>query len=707
MKQILQNLSTGQSELVEAPAPQARRGSLLIDTSVSLISTGTERMLVDFGKSGLLAKARSQPEKVRQVLDKVATDGLMTTVDAVRSKLGQPLPLGYCNVGVVRDSGGDGFRQGDRVVSNGPHADVVSVPRNLCARIPDGVSDEAASFTVVASIGLQGIRLAKPTLGEAFVVTGVGLIGLLTVQMLRAQGCRVLAIDFDAAKLELARSLGAETCNPGAGEDPVAAGLAFSRGHGVDGVLITASTKSSDPVTQAARMCRKRGRIVLVGVTGLELNRADFYEKELSFQVSCSYGPGRYDPAYEERGQDYPIGFVRWTEQRNFEAVLDMLASGALDVTSLVTHRVAFEDAPRAYELLSTDKTALGIILTYEHSIEPRHERSVVLSDRSIEASGRAVIGFIGAGNYASRMLIPAFKRTGAQLGSISSAGGTNAVVTGRKSGFQTATSDTEALLADPSLNAVAIATRHNSHAKLTCDALNADKHVFVEKPLALTMDELEAVKSTHAESDKLLMVGFNRRFAPQVQTMKRLLDTVKAPKSFMMVMNAGAIPANHWTQDPKIGGGRIIGEACHYIDLMRFLAGAPIVSVQARRMGDTDAESVTEDKAVITLGFEGGSFGTIHYLANGGASFPKERVEAFAAGRTLQLDNFLKLKGFNWPGFKRQNLWRQDKGQAACAAAFVNAIEAGGAAPIPAPELFEVAKVTIEVAENLRAQRN
>ncbi|MBU2999828.1 bi-domain-containing oxidoreductase [Roseovarius nubinhibens] len=707
MKQILQNLSTGQSELVEAPAPQARWGSLLIDTSVSLISTGTERMLVDFGKSGLLAKARSQPEKVRQVLDKVATDGLMTTVDAVRSKLGQPLPLGYCNVGVVRDSGGDGFRQGDRVVSNGPHADVVSVPRNLCARIPDGVSDEAASFTVVASIGLQGIRLAKPTLGEAFVVTGVGLIGLLTVQMLRAQGCRVLAIDFDAAKLELARSLGAETCNPGAGEDPVAAGLAFSRGHGVDGVLITASTKSSDPVTQAARMCRKRGRIVLVGVTGLELNRADFYEKELSFQVSCSYGPGRYDPAYEERGQDYPIGFVRWTEQRNFEAVLDMLASGALDVTSLVTHRVAFEDAPRAYELLSTDKTALGIILTYEHSIEPRHERSVVLSDRSIEASGRAVIGFIGAGNYASRMLIPAFKRTGAQMGSISSAGGTNAVVTGRKSGFQTATSDTEALLADPSLNAVAIATRHNSHAKLTCDALNADKHVFVEKPLALTMDELEAVKSAHAESDKLLMVGFNRRFAPQVQTMKRLLDTVKAPKSFMMVMNAGAIPANHWTQDPKIGGGRIIGEACHYIDLMRFLAGAPIVSVQARRMGDTDAESVTEDKAVITLGFEDGSFGTIHYLANGGASFPKERVEAFAAGRTLQLDNFLKLKGFNWPGFKRQNLWRQDKGQAACAAAFVNAIEAGGAAPIPAPELFEVAKVTIEVAENLRSQRN
>lgn len=706
MKQVLQNLSTGQSELVEAPAPQVRSGSLLIDSSISLISTGTERMLVDFGQAGLIAKARRQPEKVRQVLDKVATDGLMTTVDAVRSKLGQPIPLGYCNVGVVRESGAEGFQQGDRVVSNGPHADVVCVPKNLCARIPDDVSDEAASFTVVASIGLQGIRLAQPTLGEAFVVTGVGLIGLLTVQMLRAQGCRVLAIDFDPAKLELARSFGAETCNPSAGEDPVAVGMAFSHGEGVDGVIITASTKSSDPVTQAARMCRQRGRIVLVGVTGLEINRADFYEKELSFQVSCSYGPGRYDPSYEDQGHDYPIGFVRWTEQRNFVAILDMLSSGALDVSSLVSHRVQFEDASRAYELLSSDKTALGIVLTYGHSVEQRHLRTVPLTDQPIEASGKAVVGFIGAGNYASRMLIPAFKGAGAQLKAIASAGGTNAVVTGRSSGFETATSDTVGMLADPAINAVVIATRHNSHAKFTSDALIADKHVFVEKPLALTMEELAAVKSSQAESGKLLMVGFNRRFAPQIQTMKRLLDTVKAPKSFMMVMNAGAIPANHWTQDPIVGGGRIIGEACHHIDLMRFLVGRPIASVQARRMGDTASEVVTEDKAVITLGFEDGSFGTIHYLANGGASFPKERIEAFVAGRTLQLDNFLKLKGFNWPGFKKQNLWRQDKGQAACAAAFVDAIEAGGTSPIPSSELFEVAEVTIELAQNLRAQK-
>ncbi|MGV0879222.1 bi-domain-containing oxidoreductase [Martelella sp. FLE1502] len=706
MKQILQNLSTGQSELVEAPVPQARRGGLLIDTTVSLISTGTERMLVDFGRSGLIAKARSQPDKVRQVLDKVATDGLMTTVDAVRSKLGQPIPLGYCNVGVVRDAGAEGFRAGDRVVSNGPHADVVSVARNLCARIPDNVSDEAASFTVVASIGLQGIRLAQPTLGEAFVVTGVGLIGLLTVQMLRAQGCRVLAIDFDAAKLELARAFGAETCNPAAGEDPVAAGLAFSRGHGVDGVIVTASTKSTDPITQAARMSRKRGRIVLVGVTGLELNRADFYEKELSFQVSCSYGPGRYDPAYEDHGQDYPLGFVRWTEQRNFEAVLDMLASGALDVAPLISHRVAFTEAPRAYELLSTDKAALGILLTYDHDAEERHQQSVKLTDASVSGSGKAVIGFVGAGNYASRMLIPAFKAAGATLHSIASAGGTNAVVHGKRTGFAEATSDTDGLIANPVINAVAIVTRHNSHARLTAQALRMGKHVFVEKPLALTHEELDDVKAAHSESGRHLMVGFNRRFSPQVQTMKRLLGAVNAPKCFVMVMNAGKIPADHWTQDPAVGGGRIIGEACHYIDLMRFLAGAPIVSVEARRMGDTDAEPVTEDKASITLGFEDGSFGTIHYLANGGASFAKERVEVFTAGRTLQLDNFLKLRGFNWPGFKKQNLWRQDKGQTACAAAFVKAIEEGGPAPISADELFEVAERTIEAAQILRAQQ-
>lgn len=712
MKQILQDLGQGKTYLENSPVPQASSSSLVIASSITLISAGTERMLVDFGRASLVQKALQQPEKVKMVLEKVQTDGLLTTVDAVRSKLGQPLPLGYCNVGVVAavGAGVDGFKAGDRVVSNGSHAEVVKVGKNLCARIPDAVDDESAAFTVVASIGLQGIRLAAPTLGESFVVTGTGLIGLLTVQLLRAQGCRVLAIDFDEHKLALARQFGAETCNPGKGEDPVAAGMTFSRGQGVDGVIITASTPSSDPVTQAARMSRKRGRIVLVGVTGLELNRADFYEKELSFQVSCSYGPGRYDPAYEEKGQDYPLGFVRWTEQRNFEAVLDMMADGRLDVKPLITHRFAFDNAPDAYDVLTQDKKALGILLQYNPTAVDLGQRQVTLrTDASFDAA-KPVCGFIGAGNYASRMLIPAFKKAGAQFHTIVTAGGINGVIHGEKAGFGHASTDVAAMLANPEINTVAIVTRHNTHARFVQQALEAGKHVFVEKPLAITHDELAQVKESwqraaDAGKARHVMVGFNRRFAPQVVRMKELLAAVKEPKAFIMTMNAGAIPADHWTQDVEVGGGRIIGEACHFIDLMRHLAGSPVVSVQARRMGDAPGVQITEDKATITLGFADGSFGTIHYLANGAASFPKERVEVFAAGRVLQLDNFRKLKGYGWPGFGKMNLWRQDKGQEACSAAFLDAVANGKPSPIPAEEIFEVASVTIQAAQLLKSQ--
>ena len=707
MRQVLQDLSSGSTMLVEAPAPTVRAGALLIDTTVTLVSTGTERMLVEFGRAGLIAKARQQPERVKQVLAKVRTDGLMTTVDAVRSKLGQPIPLGYCQVGRVREAGAGvtRFRAGDRVVSNGPHADVVLTPQNLCARIPDNVSDDEAAFVVVASIGLQGLRLAQPTLGECFVVTGVGLIGLLTVQLLRAHGARVLAIDFDPTKLELARRFGAETCNPAAGEDPVAAGMAFSRGAGVEGVIITASTKSNDPVSQAARMCRKRGRIVLVGVTGLELNRSDFYEKELSFQVSCSYGPGRYDRTYEEGGQDYPIGFVRWTEQRNFEAVLDLIASERLDVTPLISHRFAFEEAPKAYDVIADDKAALGVLLAYDHPIESRHVRAIALQPPTQAASGQPVIGFIGAGNYASRVLIPAFKAAGAKLHVLASSGGTSGVVHGRRAGFDNASSSAADVIADPAVNTVAIVTRHNTHARLTADALKAGKHVFVEKPLALTIDEVEQVEEAWKDADRLLMVGFNRRFSPLVVKLRQLLETVREPKAFVMVMNAGAIDPSHWTQDDAIGGGRIIGEACHYIDLMRHLAGAEITSIDARRMGDHDAVAITEDKATITLGFRDGSFGSIHYFANGSNAFPKERVEVFTAGRTLQLDNFLKLRGYGWPGFRTQSLASQNKGQKECAAAFLRAVQDGQQSPIAPAELFEVARAAITAADKLRHQ--
>ena len=712
MKQILQDMAKGGSTIVEAPAPQATRNNVVINTVTTLISAGTERMLVDFGKANLLDKARSQPDKVKMVLEKVQTDGLMTTVDAVKSKLAQPLPLGYCNVGVVESSGkgAEVFKVGDRVASNGPHADVVRVAKNLVAKIPDNVSDEEAAFTVVASIGLQGIRLANPTMGECFVVTGVGLIGLLTVQMLRAQGCRVLAIDFDQSKLDLAKQFGAEICNPGKGEDPVAAGMAFSRGVGVDGVIITASTKSNDPVSQAARMSRKRGRIILVGVIGLELSRADFYEKELTFQVSCSYGPGRYDPSYEEQGNDYPLAFVRWTEQRNFEAILDMMSGGQIDVKPLITHRVKFENASDAYELLTTDKTALGILLQFESESAKRHSKTISLQSESTYTKDEPVVGFIGAGNYASRVLIPAFKEAGAKFHSISTSGGINGVIHGEKAGFSEATTDTQGMIKNSSINTIAIVTQHNSHAYFVQQALKAGKNVFVEKPLAITHEELADVKTAYDEAVKTdktpkLMVGFNRRFSPQIQKMKELLAPIKEPKSFIMTMNAGSIPADHWTQDNNVGGGRIIGEACHFVDLMRYLADSEIVSVQARRMGDTDSVEVTEDKAAIILGFADGSFGTIHYLANGAASFPKERVEVFVDGKVLQLDNFVKLKGFGFKGFKKMNLWKQDKGQNICSKLFLDSIKNGTEAPISIDEIFEVAKVSINIANQLRQQ--
>lgn len=712
MKQILQDMANGSTLLVEAPAPRKKSKHLLINTSTTLISAGTERMLVDFGKANFIDKARQQPDKVKMVLEKVQTDGLMTTIDAVKSKLGQPLPLGYCNVGVIASvgSGCEGFKIGQRVASNGPHADVVRVPKNLCALIPDNVSDEEASFTVLASIGLQGIRLSEPTIGECFVVTGVGLIGLLTVQMLRAQGCRVLAIDYDQSKLDLAKEFGAEICNPGIGDDPIAHGLAFSRGKGVDGVIITASTKSNDPVTQAARMSRKRGRIVLVGVTGLELSRADFYEKELSFQVSCSYGPGRYDSAYEEEGQDYPLAFVRWTQQRNFEAILDMISTGAIDVKPLITHRIDFADGPDAYKVLTEDRTALGILLNYTSDNESRNISEVKLTESQLQNASDPVVGFIGAGNYASRVLIPAFKSAGASLHTISTSGGINGVIHGEKTGFSKASTDTDALIANPDINTVAIVTQHNTHAMFVESCLKHNKNVFVEKPLALNLKELRAVEAAFESSQKTatpakLMVGFNRRFAPQVKKMKSLLDPIKEPKSFIMTMNAGDIPAVHWTQDIEKGGGRIIGEACHFIDLMRYLAESEIVSIDARRMGENPSMDVVEDKAAIILGFADGSFGTIHYFANGANSFPKERIEVFTNGKVLQLDNFVKLKGFGFKGFTKMNLWKQDKGQNECTMQFLDAIRSGKPSPIPASEIFEVARVSIEIAEKLRKQ--
>ncbi|MBN2197019.1 MAG: bi-domain-containing oxidoreductase [Polyangiaceae bacterium] len=702
MKVVLQSLGSGQTEVVEAPAPQVRAGTVLIANEASLISAGTERMLVEFGRASLFEKARQQPEKVRQVLDKVRTDGLMSAVEAVRSKLDDPIPLGYSACGRVLALG-DGvtdLRVGDRVVSNGYHAEVVCVPKHLCAKVPEGLPPEQAAFTVVGAIALQGIRLVSPTLGEVMVVTGLGLIGLITVQLLRASGCQVIGIDPSAERRELARRFGARTVEVGEGIDPVGAVEGLTSGRGVDAVIITASTKSSEPVSQAARMCRKRGRIVLVGVTGLELRRADFYERELTFQVSCSYGPGRYDPRYEEQGQDYPLGYVRWTEQRNFEAVLGALASGQLDVAPLISGEYPIEDAAAAYGRLAGDPPTLGLLLRYSPP-EIREgqtagiERTVLVSPPKPHRSPtqrptHPVIGFIGAGNYASRLLIPAFAKTPARLKWVATTSGISAAKAARRHGIELATSDVDRLFDDPEVNTIVIATRHDTHARLTCRALRAGKHVFVEKPLGITEAEIDEVEAAYADAASggdapQLMVGYNRRFAPLVVKLKALLAGRIDPKAIVITVNAGAIPAEHWTQSPTVGGGRIVGEACHFVDLARHLVGSSITDFSVFRA--RCARDPIEDVGSIALCFADGSIATVHYLANGNRAYPKERIEVFVGGGVYQIDNFRTLRAWGCRGSGGGPALRQDKGQAACAGAFVRAL----ATDMPAVSIGEL----------------
>ena len=712
LRAVFQHLETGATELVEVPVSAAPVGGILVRSRRSLVSAGTERMLVSFGRGNYLQKAMQQPERVREVLEKVQVDGLLPTYDAVRSKLEQPIPLGYCNVGVVEDVG-DGvtdLRVGDRVLSNGGHSEYVAVPRNLTARIPDGVDDDDAAFGVIGSIALQGIRLAEPTLGEHFVVTGLGMVGLLAVQLLLANGCRVLGIDTNPVRCALARTFGSETVDLSCGEDPLAAALDFSGGQGVDAVLLCASTASDEPVHQAAQMSRKRGRIVLTGVTGLQLSRQDFYEKELSFSVSCSYGPGRYDPVYEQQGIDYPIGHVRWTERRNFEAVLDLMARGRLDPKPFVTHRFDFAEAPAAYDLIMGEEPSLGVLLQYAEPDEGEQPSPVLVTAdaspnrtalSSLTSAQAASVDFIGAGNHSVRALMPAFSAAGARFGTIVSKGGASAAFGARKFGFQHAAVDAEYALEKSGSQAVVVASRHDTHAGFVERALRAGKHVFVEKPLCLTLAELDAIEALMRELDAqgtapILMAGFNRRFSPLVAELMTSLEASPGVRSIVITVNAGAIPGDHWTQDPVVGGGRIIGEACHFVDLARQLAGAPIVSHHCIL-----AAGAERDTASIHLSFADGSIGSVNYCALGHRSFPKERVEVFTKGRVHQIDNFRRLSTF---GARRpsQRLWLgQDKGHSACAAAFLRAVEEGGGPPIALTELFEVMRTTIELAES------
>lgn len=703
VKLLQQSLRDGHTSLVETPIGNPKPNELLIQLENSVVSIGTERMLVDFGKSNYIQKARQQPEKVKQVIEKVKTDGIETTLNAVKSKLDQPISLGYSSSGVVIAVGErvKNFKVGDRVISNGPHGEVVCVPENLCAKIPDGVDFDSAAFTVIASIALQGIRLIKPTLGETVVVTGLGLIGLIAVQLLRAHGCKVIASDFDSKKVEMAKSFGADAINVGNGSDIVEYVTTRTNGRGADAVLITASTKSSEPVSQAAQMSRKRGRIVLVGVTGLELNRSEFYEKELTFQVSCSYGPGRYDSEYEVKGFDYPIGFVRWTEQRNFEAILTMMDEKKLNVSPLITHRYKFSEAIEAYSTLSKDRDAIGILLEYDSAqIDLKKNRSIEINQyKSALSKANPVIGIIGAGNYTNQTLLPAMKELQIQKHTIVSNGGMNSVHVGQKNGFYRASTDVKHVVEETEINVMFITTRHDSHARYVEAGLVNDKHVFVEKPLCLTREELHEIQSI--DHQQILMVGFNRRFSSHTIKMKELLATVSQPKSIIITVNAGEISADHWTQDLEVGGGRIIGEGCHFIDLARFLAGAKITSVQAIKMEAPGQEGL-EDKVSIQMTFEDGSIATILYFANGNKAFPKERVEVFTGGKILSLNNFKTLEGYGWKGFTKLKSKGQDKGHANGVKAFLEGIRKG-IAPISLEEIYEVTEATFDVVDQIR----
>ncbi len=705
MKQVVQNLKSGELELLDVACPQAARGQLLIQSRASLISSGTERSLLEFGQAGWISKAQQQPERVRQVLDKIKSDGLLPTVEAVLAKLDEPMAVGYCNAGQVIEVGPgvSGFSVGQRVVSNGNHAEMVARPMNLCAVIPDGVGDDEAPFAILGAIGLQGVRLLQLSIGETVAVSGLGLIGLMAAQILVAGGMQVLGLDLDPRRLKLAESLGVIPVDLSGGVDPIAAAMAATGGNGVDGVLIAAAAKDDQIISQAARMSRKRGRIVLVGAVNMELNRTEFYEKELSFQVSCSYGPGRYDKIYEDQGVDYPIGFVRWTERRNIEAVLALMASGKLRVQPLISSHVPLAEVARAYQMLTDDRAQLGIVLEYPRSMPPVN-RTVSAASVPVasKAAGGATIGIIGAGMFTKRIVLPVLAKSGAKLVSIASASGISGATSARKFGIAASTSDFRTILDDRAINAVVITTRHNLHPQMVVQALAAGKHVFVEKPLAIDPAGLELVRGAAARHPHLqLLVGFNRRFSPQAVQMRQLLANRSEPACMTMLVNADHLPANHWLLAPDVGGGRIVGEGCHWFDLMSFLVGSKITAVQATNLADIAGQPACDNQVCVNLYFADGSLGTLHYYANGHRSFPKERLTVFCQGTILELDNFRKLHGYGWPRFSKLNLFRQDKGHQHELNAFVQRVTQGG------PQLIEFDSLHNVTAATFAAQQS
>ena len=698
MKQIIQDLKSGATVLEEVPVPQVKSGYVLIQTTRTLVSLGTERMLVEFGKANLIDKARQQPDKVKQVLDKIKTDGLQPTLEAVFNKLGQPLPLGYCNVGkvVAVGRGVTEFVVGDRVASNGNHAEYVCVPKNLVAKIPDNVTDEEATFTVIGSIGLQGIRLLNPQLGECVVVVGLGLIGLVAAELLKANGCKVIGVDFDQQKVDIAKNKGIYAINPKNGIDPVKYVEEITGGVGADGVLITASAKGDEVIHQACLMSRKRGRVVLVGVIGLNMRRDDFYKKELSFQVSCSYGAGRYDEEYENKGHDYPLAYVRWTEKRNFETILGAISSKILDVQPLITEEVELVNYAEIYGDMRKHGSIASIL---KFPVDSTIERVVPVGENRVMV-GSGKLGIIGAGNFASATIIPALQKVNAPIKYIASAQGLTAKVLAKKAKAENATSDYRVMLNDPEINTVIITTRHNLHASMVMETLEAGKSVFVEKPLCLNEEELQNIENAYMKAnDKItLTVGFNRRFSPFAVKMKALVGG--GPKNIVATMNAGYIPPEVWVQDMEVGGGRIIGEACHFIDLCSFLADSKVIAVCMNALGENLQENT--DNVSILLKYENGTNAVINYFANGSKSYAKERVEVFSQEKVLVLDNWRRLEGFGVKGFSKMT-GTMDKGHKRQFALLNERVQKGGEALIPFESIVNTTRASFACIESLK----
>ncbi len=699
MKQVEQNYRTGELRVAEVPAPRAGEGGVLVASRVSLISSGTEKQLIDLAKASLAGKAMARPDLVRRVVRNVRRDGLRPTIEKVFAKLDTPIPLGYSLAGEVIEVGRrvDGYAVGDRIACAGAglanHAEINAVPKNLTAAIPSGVDDEDASFVTLGAIALQGVRLAAPTLGERIVVMGLGLLGLLTVQLLKANGCRVLGFDPNAARVKLAEDLGADAAVSD-GLREAAAG--FTGGHGADAVIVTASSKSNEPINVAAEISRLKGRIVVVGMVGMTIDREPFYKRELELKLSLSYGPGRHDPGYEQSGLDYPLPYVRWTEQRNMETFLALVAEGKVTPKRLVTHRFPIGEAEKAYELMESGAPHLAILITYPETVGRAVERRLRLAPAPRRADGNGV-AFIGFGNYAKGVLAPAVRKAGGtSLTAVVTATGVSAAHAAEKHGFAIAATDPAAALDDAETDVVFVVTRHDTHASLAAAALRAGKHVFCEKPLAIDAAGLADVAAAAAEfAPGILTVGFNRRFAPLLQKAKAALEPRTGPLVMLYRINAGAIPGDSWIQREE-GAGRLIGEVCHFIDALIYLSGSLPVEAQAIATRDH------ADAASILIRFADGSTGAIVYSSLGDAGVPKEYVEAFADGHVIQLDDFRRLT-VTRNGKSKVSKGAQDKGQQQLVAAFLEAARGQGAAPISLPELVAVTQTTFAIEESLR----